>query len=168
MASYAAVSDLIKRYDVRDIADLASDTGDAVDTASLAADANILAALADASGDIDSALLAGNRYTTDDLEGLTGNSLAKLVRLTCDIAMAFLLGRRPAHDPERLKAFEERARLLLERLRKGENVFDLDPQKDAGTPDISFQTPSTVQANDLVRDRVRHYYPARRYPTRTS
>lgn len=162
--SYAAVSDLTARYDVRDVSDLASDTGTAIAAGSLATDPNILAALADASGDIDSALLAGRRYTTDDLTGLTGNSLAKLKRLTCDLAMAFLLGRRPAHDPERLKAFEERGRMLLERLRKGENVFDLDAQKDAGVIDHQVQTIQAVDNMNLLRDQTRHYYPARTFP----
>lgn len=165
MASYATPVDLMKRYDVRDIGDLADDTNSQVSAANLPTDPNVLAALADASGDIESALLAGNRYTTDDLEGLAGNTLSKLVRLTCDIAMGYLLARRPNHDPERNKAFREQTHFMLERLRKGENVFDLAPQKDAGV--IEHATPTAVDVSklQLMRDRTQNYYPTRRFPT---
>lgn len=165
MASYATPADLVKRYDARDIGDLADDTGNQVAAGDLDDDPNVLAALEDASGDIDSALLAGNRYTVAELAALTGNSLSKLKRLTCDIAMAYLLGRRPAHDPDRLKAFEERCRSMLERLRKGENVFDITAVKEAGV--IDRGTPSAVDYDrmQLMRDRTRNYYPRRSFPT---
>lgn len=165
MSSYATPADLLKRYDARDIGDLASDTGTQVSTGSIPTDANVLAALADASGDIESALLAGNRYTTADLAAVTGNTASKLIRLTCDIAMGYLLSRRPGYDPERLKAFREQNHFMLERLRKGENVFDLTAQKDAGVIERATPTAVDVSKLNLMRDRTQNYYPARRFPT---
>lgn len=162
--SYATPADLIARYDSRDVGDLADDTGSQVAVADLPTDPNVLASLADASGDIDSALRAGNRYTTDDLAGLSGNSLSKLKRVVCDIAMAYLYGRRPAHNPERLKAFEERAHAALERLRKGENIFDLDETADAGVIDHEYPTAASIDKLNLIRDRVHNYYPGRNFP----
>lgn len=165
MASYATPADLLKRYDARDIGDLASDTGTQVSAGSIPTDPNVLAALADASGDIDSALMAGNRYTSADLTSLAGNTASKLIRLTCDIAMGYLLARRPGFDMDRLKQFREQNHFMLERLRKGENVFDLAPQKEAGV--IDHATPSAVDTSklQLMRDRTKNYYPARRFPT---
>ena len=165
MARYAAPTDFFERYDVRDIGQLASDNGSEIPESALATDANVLTALDDASGDIDTALVVSNRYLTTELEGLTGNSLAKLKRITCDLAMAYMLGRRPAADPEKLEAFEKRATTHLERLRNGENVFNLADQKSAGNP--SIDGPTLVRFDDhlnLVRDRVNNYYPARRLP----
>ena len=79
--AYASVADLKKRFDVRTLGDLASDDGTQVASANLPADENVLAALDDASGEIDSAVLVARRYTTSDLTALTGNSLAYLKRL---------------------------------------------------------------------------------------
>ncbi|MCC7424820.1 MAG: DUF1320 family protein [Planctomycetaceae bacterium] len=165
MASYATPAQIIERYDVRDIGQLVADDDTQVAAGDLDDNTVLLAALADASGDIEAALLAGERYTVANLEGLTGNSASKLVRLTCDIAMAYLYGRRPAHDPDKLKAFEERAAKQLERLRKGENVFNLAPQKEAGRIDHATPSAADISKMQLLRDRCPGYYPKRTFPT---
>lgn len=162
--SYADAADLVARYDAREIGKLVSDDNHEVSLIDLASDPLVTAALDDASGDIEAALLVAKRYSVAELTSLTGNSLAKLKRLTCDIAMAYLMGRRPGRDPETLKAFEERAQGHLKLLRHGENVFNLADQQEAGLPDTGG--PSTVDYDNLnlMRDRTKHYYPARRLP----
>jgi len=164
MASYATPADLVKRYDWRTIGDLASDTGSQIAQGSIATDANVLACLADASGEIDSAVLSGGMYTATDLLALSGNGLAKLIRLTCQIAIVFLYERRPLLDPETAKAYREMNNDALERLRKGENVFDVAANIAAGLP--SVDGPSTIDFNNLnlIRDRASKYYPARQLP----
>lgn len=162
--AYANSDDLKARYDARTIGDLASDTGVRVEVADFALDTNIIAALADASGEIETALVVARRYKVSDLTGLAGNSLAKLKRITCEIAMACLLGRRPAFDPELLEKFEEKAMKSLDKLAKGENVFNLEDQKGAGLPTIDGPTVRTYTHLNLWRDRTKNFFPARRNP----
>lgn len=156
--------DLIARYDARDVCDLASDTGSPVLLADLSANAKVAAARDDALGDVESALVAGQRYTVAQLEGLTGTALAHFKRLVCGRTMYYLLCRRPAFDPDRLKAFDEWTETQLKRLRLGENVFNLDDQKDAGVIDHEFIEAADVSKIKLLRDRVQNTYPRRVYP----
>lgn len=162
----STVADLLLRYDANDIGDLVSDVGDQVSPADLLANEVALAAIGDAQGDVDSALLAGNRYTVAEITGLTGNSESKLKRIECGRAMYYLLCRRPSFDPERLDEFDSWTRKQLERLRKGENVFDLEDQKDAGVLSHAVQTIQSVANMNLIRDQTWHYYPQRTFPKR--
>lgn len=162
--AYASSTDMTARFDSREIGDLLSDSGTPVDEGDFGDNSKLTAILDDASGEIDAALLVANRYLPADLSGLTGNSLAHLKRITCEIAMRLLLGRRPAYNPELLESMEKRVNGLLDRLRKGENVFNLADQKDAGTPTIGgLSTVDTLNLN-LLRDRTQNYYPQRRLP----
>src|SRR5690606_22659735 len=113
---------------------------------------------------VESALLVGGIYSTTQLAALTGNSLSKLVRLTCDIAMAYLFERRPLYDNERAGKLHDRVKDQLDRLRKGENVFNLAENIEAGKPTVDGPTTLDYQNLNLVRDRVRNYYPGRRLP----
>lgn len=162
--AYASATDLIARYDARLIGDLVADDNTQVAPADLSGNTKLAAALDDASGDIDAALLASRRYSADDLSGLTGTALAHLKRMTCDIAMSYLRQRRADWNPEQVKAFMEVAEAHLERLRKGINVFGLDDQMDAGLPEVGGPTTVDYQNLNLMRDRVMNYYPARRLP----
>lgn len=164
MASYANANDLLQRYDRNDIGDLISDAGNQASPIDFDGHPIITAALTDASGDLEAALFAGQRYTVDQLGELTGNSLNHLKRVTCDIAMTYLLRRRAGRDPEGLKAQLEIAETHLKRLRLGENVFNLDPQKDAGNPSVGGPSAIDYQNLNLIRDRVKNYYPRRALP----
>lgn len=164
MAAYANHDDMTNRFDAREIGDLLSDTGEPVDEGDFVSHPKLTAILEDASGEIEAALMVGGRYTAANLTSLTGNSLSHLKRITCELAMRDLLARRPAYNPEKLKAFEERCQGHLKQLRHGENVFNLADQKDAGVPSVGgLTTVETINLN-LLRDRVQHYYPSRRLP----
>lgn len=164
MASYADGDELLKRKDWRTIGDLVSDSGTQVAEASLASDANVLQALEDASGDIDAALLVGGRYSTEDLEALTGNALAHLQRITCELAMYDLMCRRPDIDVERLEYYQKMRATFLEPLRTGQNVFNIVENIAAGKASVDGPTTLGFQDLNLVRDRTRHYYPPRFLP----
>lgn len=161
--AYATGDDLAARKDVNTIRDLATDDEAPVDLSNINTNANIVAALADASGEVDSALLVGGVYTTDDLASLTANSLAKLKRITCEIAMAFLFARRPKYDEDGYDKALERADKWLERLRKGERVFEVtDEDPAAGTlPTIDGPTVVTYDRLRLMVDRTKNFYPHR-------
>ena len=163
--SFASPAQMLERYDARTLGDIVSDTGVRVTSANLLTDANLQAALDDASGEIESALYQARRYSASDLAALTGNSLKLLVRLTCQIAFGHLWERRPWSDDEQRERAIERADKALERLRKGEHVFDLDAQKDAGLPETAQPTVSSIQSLSMTVDESRRgYYPRRRYP----
>lgn len=162
--AYATVAQLLERYDLRTIGDLAADNNTQVSSGALPTDPNVLAALNDASGEIDSALLVGGMYTPAQLEALAGNSQFKLVRLCCRIAIVFIHERRHLLEADELEKYEKINNDALARLRKGENLFDIAANVGAGKP--SVDGPSTVeyQGLNLVRDRVQRTYPARMLP----
>lgn len=164
MAYYATAAQVLERKDWRDIGDLVSDDGDQVSEAGLATDAKLTAAIADASGDIETALFAGGRYDASDLEGLTGNAASHLVRITTEITMYHLLCRRPRANSEMLEYYAKLRETYLDPLRQGQNVFNIEEKIEAGR--ASVDGPTTQEYNDLnlVRDRVRNYYPGRRLP----
>lgn len=165
MATYASAAQLIERYDARDVGDLVSDTDDQASPIDLVTHPLVTTSLEDASGAVEASLLVSNRYTPDELTSLTGNSQSFLERITCDIAMSYLLARRPGFDPDRMRAQMELAEMHLERLRKGENVLNLDSQRAAGNPTVDGPTLVRLQSHlNLSRDRVSNYYPGRRLP----
>lgn len=162
--TYATGAQLLERYDARVLGDLVADDNTQVAAAALPANSIIVAALEDASGDIEAALFVGRRYSPADLSGLTGNSQKHLIRITCDIAVSYLLRRRVEQNPERAAAQAQLAESHLEMLRDGVNVFGLDPQMDAGKPTTTGpSTPDFTNLN-LIRDRTRNYYPAKHLP----
>lgn len=168
--AYAAASDMQLRFDERTLAELVSDTDAAIDTADLATDNKLAAALDDASGVIDAALLTGGRYSASDLSGLTGNALALLKRLTCVLAMTFLRQRRPGAFPSDLQQVEADQKWADERLdllRKGVNVFGLDDAIAAGNVSREPLTPSNVATASLIRDQTNNFYPQRVYARRS-
>jgi phage gp36-like protein len=164
--AYATVDDLKRRFDVRTLGDLASDDGNQVASANLPSDANVLAALDDASGEIDSAVLVARRYAPADLAALTGNAAAHLKRLTCEIAMHLLIDRRlytAASDyADRL---HERTRTRLDDLRAGRRIFDTAGTADAGLPTNTGPTTGERKRQNYISERARgHIYPKLRLP----
>lgn len=165
MTAYATPSDMLIHADARDIGDLVADDGQQVSAVDLLTNPILLEFLTRSSGDVESALVVGNRYSVDQLENLTGNSKAKLVDLVCDLTVIRLLKRRPGKDLEQLKLMSEMADVKLDRLRKGENIFDLTAIRNASV--VSVDGPTTLEFQDLnlVRDRIgNRYFPSRVLP----
>lgn len=175
MAAYATAAQMLERYDARVIGDLVSDSGIRQDESALLTDSILSAALNDGAGDIEIALLQGERYSTTDLTALltgSGNTRFVLIRLNCDRAFFHLYDRRPWHEIS--DAYQRRiddSDKLLERLRRGERVFDVASVKDAGLPEIATPERVTIENLNLTVDYCRRgghgYYPARRLPNQT-
>lgn len=164
MADYVTVAGWRTRYDEREIAQLVSDSGEPVDLSDLNTDPVALQILSDAEGEVLAALLAGGRYSTTDLDELTGSALAWLERLICDLAMTMLMERRLEYDPERYAAREKRVQERLKDLRDGKNVFGLPEELAAGTVDLGTPTLAQRTQQTLIRDRTKNYFPANRLP----
>jgi phage gp36-like protein len=167
MSAYAEPADMTTRHDATVVASLCSDDGHEVPSEDLATDPNLLTALQDASGDVEAALLIGKRYSVEDLEGLTGNSLAKLQRITCTIAMANLLERRPVVHVQEAEKLLERAEKYLEQLRTGQRIFNLEDQLDTQLPTVDGPTSVDCARINLLPDRMTRYFPTQvqRLPT---
>lgn len=165
--SYATPADLLKRFDARQVGDLVSDTDVAVPPGQLTLDPVLLQMLEDASGEIEVALLSGQRYTLDDIavimdpETTVPNSQAYLKRICCEIAYVMLLKRRGIQDPEKIKAQVEAAETHLERLRRGDTVFQLPAQIAAGVAEFSGVGTVDFTTLHLPFDRSRNYFPRR-------
>lgn len=158
--SYATPAEFNARYDVRVSGDLVDDTGDQQTATELLTDTVLQAMLDDASGDIEAALGVGELYTPADLAALTGNAQKHLVRICCDIAWVYLARRRGLLPADEHKAATDLAEAHLERLRKGQNVFNI-AERDASTIDTTGPTLVDFDNMHLTRDRTRNYYPHR-------
>lgn len=162
--AYATAADLLLRKDWREIGDLVSDDTVQISESELTTDAKVLVALSDASGDINASLLAGGRYTVANLESLTGDSLALLKRITCEIGIYYLLVRRPNLDSKTLEYYEKLREMYLRRLSTGEDLFNLDSVLNASLPDVDGPTSLGFEKLNLLRDRAYNYYPRRHLP----
>ena len=159
--SYCTAAEFLKRNDKRTVARLVADADDAVTQGALPTDPNLTACLLDASGMVESAILAGKRYEVEDLAALTGAALAFLQRLVSDLAMGLLVQRRPTLNIPLSAGYQE-AQRQLELLRWGERIFGFDETADAGVMQHDIITP------DEVRSRNDRVYQARRYFGRRS
>lgn len=162
MAAYADSSDLAARHDIRVICQLASDDDAPLSRADALDHEFVTTALADASGEVESALRRGGIYTVANLEALEGNSLAKLKRIVCLVAMALMLERRPGAFQEMAQAYLERADKQLAELAKGEKVFELDSHDDANYPTIDGPTSLDYERINTIADRMGGRYLPRR------
>lgn len=156
-SSYLAPSDFLVRYDARTVGDLCSDTGTRVTPAALLTNPNLQAALDDASGEVESAVLIGNRYQPGDLAGLTGVSQKYLWRIIGVLAMAHLVQRRP--DLKRpLPPQYDKVLLELESLRQGERIFALQEVQNAGLGSAYQELAGDVEARDLIVTQARRFF----------
>lgn len=159
MAAFADSADMIAQYDERELLDLCSDTGEPATT--LAGNGKLSWALNRATGAIKSAILVGRLYTVDDLAALDSESDAFLKGLCCELALCYLVERRPEKYGDWSKDLRERMEKTLDRFRKGERIFPLDDNLDASLPTIDGPTAVVYDRLNLLPDRTKHFYPPR-------
>lgn len=165
-ASLCPVGEFLKRVDARTVGQLASDTTTVVAPGSLATNDNVLAALYDASGIVESAALRGGKYTAADLAALRDEENSNvpvmganlLYRIVSDVAWVFLWERRPNksanQDPP---PSYERSLAWLDELANGTKIFPMQEAMDAG------RTETQVETRADVEDRNGMVYQASRY-----
>lgn len=158
--AYATATDLLKRYDARVLGDLINDAGVRQTPTQMLTDANILAALSDATSTINSAVLLSDRYTVVELQLLTGDDAALLVRLCCDIAYCLLVQRRGT-DVKTLSQCQK-CEETLNAIRDGLRVFNIQANKDAGLTTRGFPSTQTFANLNLERDYAGKFFPVRR------
>lgn len=158
--AYATGCDLVDCYDIELVGDLAQDSREETDQCDVTKLPIVAKILDQASGVIDSALIAGGRYRAEQLLALEGIHLAFLKRMVCTVAMSMLLKRRV--DPsymEMAKLLQEEVDGYLKSLRTGENLFDIAENKSASV--IELQTVQAVEIDtlNLLPSRMGNYFP---------
>jgi phage gp36-like protein len=160
MTAYATGSDLIARYDVDLIGDLATDDRETLDRDLVASSGKVATALADASGEVEVAMMAGGRYTVEQLQNLPGNSSNHLKQIVCGLAMAALYRRRPeAASREMIEDLTRDAREAIRALRRGENVFGIAATIDATVPELTGPSAIDYEERNDVTTRMNRYFP---------
>lgn len=140
---YCSTTQFLDHYDARPVGDYLSDTTSRLSRDEIIASTVLLKLLKKSSGLIESALMAGGRYTPEDLLALTGDSLAYLEGLTADLTMWMVLNRRPNRVGEIPKQCQM-AIDMLERLRGGERILGLQAQIAAGETVDNAIPPDTL------------------------
>jgi phage gp36-like protein len=144
-SAYASVTDLTDRFDIRTVQQLSSDADAPTPAGALATNPKVLAALSTSSGMVEAAVTVGRAYRIEDLEALTGNSLAFLKGLVCDLAIGRLILNRPSAKLEVPECYDAALETLAE-LRKGELVFGILENKQAGYLGDATETKAEVEA----------------------
>lgn len=164
---FAEPEDLENRFDSRTIRDLLLDNGEAA--TDVANNNNrVMAALMDATGAIISACQVGRMYSEEDLETLvtaSGTDGSLIKRLTCELAMMYLIEARPEKFKGQYSELTKRTEGYLDRFRKGERVFSIEGQLAAGVVSHDGLDRYEYQIHgNWIPDRMRGYYPARALP----
>lgn len=146
---YCTAAEFLKRCDARTVAKLCSDTGTPVETAALAADPNLAAALLDASGAVEMACLVGGRYAAADLAALPANSPAQgaLYRLVTQLALCMLYDRRPLAADQK-PWYYDATMAQLDALAEGKRLFAIQENIDAGVVE------SDVESREVIEERA--------------
>jgi len=143
--AFATPQQVIDRIDVRWLGDLVTDDNTRATAAQVLASSRLEACLDDAAGLILAYALQGQRYSRDDLDGLTAEGLSLLVRMNVDLAAAMLAeGRQvPLADIEKTIPGYGRTMGLLQQLQLGNVIFEVATAGRAGIPDIAYQREGT-------------------------
>jgi len=159
MTAYATGDDLILRYDVDLVGDLATDNRRSLDREEIPSHAVVISALSEASGQVNSAMIVGGAYTPSQLSSLTGIDRDYLAGLVCDLAMLRLFMRRPEATPSYADDLRNRVAELLEALRRGRNIFNLPATVDATILDVDGPTPVDLRDRNSLTERMGRYFP---------
>jgi phage gp36-like protein len=168
MAAYATGSDLAARYDIRIWGQLVSDDGLELSRFDMQSSPNVTTALEDASAEVDSYLRRAGIYQQTEIDALTGNALSELKRVTCAIAMALIVKRRPGSGLAEFAATTlEEYRQILKDFRDGLITFGLTAQEAASLPEVVGPTSIDLQNLNTIATRMAPRFlpdPATRLP----
>lgn len=159
-AATTTAADLIDRFDIRDIRELTVDDGSEASGVNVATDPKIRKAIESAEGEVRSALARGGRYTTLEINALTGVDLEFYKTIVCEFAMLRLLRRRPRFDAEALKSQETLRENYLKQLTSGDAILGgVQEDIEAGRASVDGPTISELNNQNFWRTRS-SYFPA--------
>lgn len=171
---FATAADMVTFRDWRHIADFLNDDDTRVaSSASVQGNATLLTMLRVASGEVETALYRGGRYTKDDLAAIASDVTGTLVKdflkeLVCNLAFWKIVKRRkPDANPRAVSGVPE-ALETLAAMKLGEAILPFQEVTDASVMDYTptdpnrsksqvNSTPLSTQANRLFGSRTRTY-----------
>lgn len=145
------------RYDWRTVADCLSDDNEPLAEAAVPTNTKLLSILRECSGKLEAAAMMGGKYTPEDLGLLTGNMAQWLASIVADMAAPRVLGRRFVEFPDYAERLKE-AEGVLVALSKGELLFGLQENIDAGLLDSEVETPQQVEDRQMITYQSRAFF----------
>lgn len=157
---YCTPAAFLRYADARTAGDLVGDVGQRVDPVSLLTDAVLAAALLRASGDVEAACLAGERYRPADLTALSGTAGGEyLAGLVADLALGYLYRRRP--DKGQAPGCVGDALAKLAQVKQGEAVFGIVEVEQAGRASHEVEDAQDVEDRALTATAMSRYFGTR-------
>jgi len=157
-------NDLIARYDVEVIGELATDDRTRLLRQDIPDHPAVTTAIKSAMGEVLARIKIGNRYSSADLDDLDEYSEEHFKTVVCVIAMSRLFRRRPGTHTEMAKAIREESEDWLKRLASGEEVFTLETDTshlDATVPALDGPTVREIEQRNFLAARMAgRYLPA--------
>lgn len=148
---YITVNDFLARNDFRDVGQLVNDDNTQSTPSQLQTNPNLAVALAEASGELESACLSSQKYAVADLQNLNGMSLEYMKSILSAIVIYRLYQRRHGPQPSDfvvnsyMKAMD-----ALNQLRSGVAIFSFSEVEAAGNPITQFMTPADWAGLNLL------------------
>jgi hypothetical protein len=132
------------------------DNGTQATEDSLLTNENLLAILMESSGEVESALVASNRYSAEDLQSANGVSSAYLQGIVSDIAIWNLFCRRDGYNiPETVEKKKDDAWKKIESLKKGDTILSFTETGDASLPSNEYMEVPDLKNLNLFSDSCR-------------
>lgn len=155
-AAYCTVGQFLNWFDQRVVGDLVMDDGSR--NSSLTTNAVLLQILQEASGDVEAAVMLGNRYAVADLQALAANTNGGifLAGIVAGLAFAKLLERRPDleyKEPDRTK----KARAAVIAISSGDAILPFQETQAAGEIEEDVETVTDVDNRTMVSWHTRRY-----------
>lgn len=159
---YCSAEEFLVFTDFRTIVDLCSDDdgrplqSDFIDPTTRTGEI-ALAVLQVASGELESAVLLGGRYTVEDLQALTGNQQQFIKKLVADLALWEFYSRRPDITSQMPPKCEQ-AKAIVNAIAQGEMIFGIQENIDAGHIQLTVETPADVENRNLITFQAERFF----------
>ena len=158
--AYLTATQFVQRVDTNVVGEWLSDTTAALTSAQVLASTILTAFLKGSSGELESACLAGERYSAEDLTDLasaspTTNSTELLYDIVAGLTLGRCWGRRPRTSDQGFPTLTQWAQQQIELLRQGVRIFGFAEHAEAGRIKYGEITPAEVAARGLASYRAR-------------
>lgn len=160
-SSYCTAAECVQRLDNRSLGDWLADDGTRLTSAQVLASTVLAALLQGASGEFESAIMVGERYTVEDIEALIAadTNAAEFVKdIIANLVLLRAWGRRPRTASEPIPPMAQWADKQLELLRTGTRIFGFAETTDAGKIEHSEMTADEIRRRPLLSNKLRRFF----------
>ena len=157
LVPYLTAAQFLSRYDKRTSLEWASDDDDPLTEAEFIASTMINDLLLEASGEVESACLMGERYSVVDLQALTGATGQLLKGIVGGLFLGKLWGRRPRTPAEAFPTATQQSQGYMEQLYMGRRIFGLTTVMEAGRIEHEVMTPRDIEERNFTSSKIRRW-----------